>query len=77
MDLLYSHCASIDVHKKTAVVCCRTPGPNGAPLKQTRTFSAMTCDILKLSDWLSHMGITHVVMETATRSPERCGITSG
>jgi transposase len=64
MEILYTHAAGIDVHKKTVVVCCRTPGPDGKPLKQTRTFTTMTGDLLRLSDWLTSLGITHVAMES-------------
>jgi transposase len=64
MEILYSHGAGIDVHKKTVVVCCRTPGPGNKPIKQTRTFTTMTGDLLRLSDWLTSLGITHVAMES-------------
>ncbi|HZG66405.1 MAG TPA: IS110 family transposase [Herpetosiphonaceae bacterium] len=63
MEVLYTHCAGIDVHKKTVVVCCLTPGPDGVPLRESRTFSTMTQDLLRLADWLSSLGITHVAME--------------
>jgi transposase len=64
MELLHTHGAGLDVHKKTVVACCRTPGPDGKPLKTIRTFSTMTADLLCLSDWLSSLGITHVAMES-------------
>lgn len=64
MDMLYPNCAGIDVHKKTAVVCCRTTAPDGTVTKETRTFSTMTADLLVLSDWLTSLGITHVAMES-------------
>lgn len=64
MEILYTHGAGIDVHKKTVVVCCRTPGPDSKPIKQTRTFTTMTADLLRLSDWLNSLGITHVAMES-------------
>jgi transposase len=64
MEILYTHCAGIDVHKKTVVVCCRTPDPQGKPRKQTRTFTTMTADLLRLSDWLTSLAITHVAMES-------------
>ena len=63
MEVLYTHCAGLDVHKKTVVVCCLTPGKDGTPQRQIRTFSTMTRDLLQLSDWLSSLGITHVAME--------------
>ena len=63
MEVLHTHCAGLDVHKKTVVVCCLTPGKDGTPQRQIRTFSTMTRDLLQLSDWLSSLGITHVAME--------------
>src|SRR4051794_1824701 len=64
MDVLYPNCAGIDVHKKTAVVCCRTIAPDGSVSMETRTFSTMTADLLLLSDWLTSKGVTHVAMES-------------
>jgi transposase len=64
MDVLYPNCAGIDVHKKTAVVCCRTTAPDGTVSKETRTFSTMTAELLALSDWLTSKGVTHVAMES-------------
>jgi transposase len=63
MDVLYTHCAGLDVHKKTVVACCLTPGADGTPKREIRTFSTMTHDLLALADWLSSLGITHVAME--------------
>ncbi len=64
MQVLYPHGAGIDVHKKTAVVCCRTTAADGTVSTETRTFSTMTADLLALSDWLTSKGITHVAMES-------------
>ena len=64
MQVLYPNCAGIDVHKKTAVVCCRTTAADGTVITETRTFSTMTADLLALSDWLTSQGITHVAMES-------------
>ena len=63
MQVLSTHCAGLDVHKKTVVVCCLTPGADGTPKRESRTFSTMTQDLLALSDWLASLGITHVAME--------------
>jgi transposase len=63
MEVLYTHCAGLDVHKKTVVACCLTPGADGTPKREIRTFSTMTQDLLALSDWLTSLGITHVAME--------------
>jgi transposase len=64
MEVLYSRCAGVDVHKKTVVVCRIIPGPDGKPLKEIRTFTTMTRDLLALSDWLTEGGVTHVAMES-------------
>ena len=64
MEVLYSRCAGIDVHKKTVVVCRIVPGPDGKPVKEIRTFTTMTRDLLALSDWLTEGGVTHVAMES-------------
>ena len=63
MDVTYTHCAGLDVHKKSVVVCCLTPDPNGKLVSETRTFGTMTQDLLALSAWLTSKGITHVAME--------------
>jgi transposase len=64
MDVVYTHCAGLDVHKRSVVACCVTPGPHGHPQFETRTFGTMTQDLLALADWLSHQGITHVALES-------------
>jgi hypothetical protein len=47
MELLYSRCAGLDVHKQTVVACAR-----------------IVCHgVLRLSDWLTERGCTHVAME--------------
>ena len=57
--LIYQSCCGIDVHAKTAVVCLIRKGK-----KQTRTYSTMTDDLLKLSDWLASEECTHAAIES-------------
>ena len=64
MEQVYTHCAGLDVHKKTVVACRVTPDANARPQRQTRTFGTMTRDLLQLADWLSEVQITHVAMES-------------
>jgi transposase len=64
MDLIHSHCAGLDVHKKTVVACRIAPDALGELQQQTRTFATMTADLLALGDWLAEAGITHVAMES-------------
>lgn len=64
MEVLHSHCAGLDVHKKTVTACRMTPGKADEAISDTRTFSTMTRELLELSDWLAAGGVTHVVMES-------------
>ncbi len=64
MEITYTHAAGLDIHKKTIVACCFTPGPKGKPQKEIRTFGTMTQDVLALAAWLTSKGITHVAMES-------------
>ena len=64
MQVVYTHCAGLDVHKKTVVACCLTPDPQGCWHRETRTFSTMTIDLLALADWLHSHAVTHVAMES-------------
>ena len=64
MDVVYTHCCGLDVHKKTVVACLITNTARPEPLKTTRTFRTMTADLLALADWLQQAGCTHVAMES-------------
>ena len=62
MEVLYPHCAGLDVHKQTVVACARHM-VNGAVTREVRTFGTTTKDLLALSEWLASQGCTHVAME--------------
>lgn len=64
MEVMYSHCAGLDVHKKTVVVCCLTVNEQGDKHKEIRTFGTMSNDLLALSAYLTVQGVTHVAMES-------------
>jgi transposase len=64
MEVVNERCCGLDVHKRTVVACLLTPGQAGRPVREVRTFSTMTGDLLKLSDWLEDAGCTHVAMES-------------
>ena len=64
MDVVYTHCCGLDIHKKTVVACLITNTEGPEPLKTTRTFRTMTADLLALADWLQQAGCTHVAMES-------------
>src|SRR6202040_3003057 len=62
MEVLYPHCAGLDVHKDTVVACLRHMA-TGSVEREVRTFKTTTKDLLALSDWLAEHGCTHVAME--------------
>ncbi|TNC93328.1 MAG: transposase IS116/IS110/IS902 family protein [Stygiobacter sp.] len=62
MDLLYSRCAGLDVHKDSVVACARVVSERDVR-KDVETFGTTTEALLKLSDWLTEHGCTHVAME--------------
>jgi transposase len=64
MDVVYSRCAGLDIHKKTVVACAIVQGPKGKPQKTIRTFGTMTDDLLGLGDWLGEQQVSHVAMES-------------
>ena len=59
MNIIHRCCCGLDVHAKTVVACLIKDGK-----KQTRTFSTMTADLLRLADWLSSEGCTHAAIES-------------
>ena len=64
MQILYSRCCGLDVHKRTVVACVLIITEDGEVLEQTRSFSTMTADLLALGDWLVSLGVTHAAMES-------------
>ncbi len=64
MELVYGRVAGIDVHKRTVTVCCRLRALDRPVHQETRAFRTMTADLLALADWLAHLGITHIAMES-------------
>lgn len=62
MEVLYPHCAGLDVHKDTVVACVRHMA-DGSVERAVRTFRTTTKDLLALSDWLAGEGCAHIAME--------------
>src|SRR5512144_2088204 len=62
MEVLYSRCAGLDVHKNTVVACVRV-AVEGKVHREMRTFDTTTTGLLALSSWLAESGCTHVAME--------------
>jgi transposase len=64
MERLLERCCGLDVHKDTISACLIVPGPDGKRTQTSRTFGAMTADLLQLRDWLAEFGCKHVAMES-------------
>ena len=62
--VVYDRCCGLDVHQQTVVACLITPGPDGQPAKEVRTFGTMTADLLELADWLRAAACSQVAMES-------------
>ena len=56
MEVVYPHCAGLDVHKETVVACVRHM-VNGT-VSEVRTFKTTTKELLALSEWLAAEGCT-------------------
>ena len=57
--------AALDIGKAEVVCCVRVPGlgPRARRMQEVRTYTTMTRSLLAMSDWLSGLGVTRVVME--------------
>lgn len=64
MDVLHERCCGLDVHKKSVTACVLIAQPGGTSIKEIRTFTTMTADLLELRKWLRSLQVTHVAMES-------------
>ena len=64
MEVIYSRCCGLDIHKKTVVACLISSAQGQPPQKEVRTFRTMTTELLALADWLHAAECTHVAMES-------------
>lgn len=64
MEVVHTHCAGLDVHKKTVVAAVIVPEPKKGWHRETRTFGTTTGELLALSDGLRACEGTHVAMES-------------
>ena len=55
----YACCGGSDVQAKRLVACLLKAGK-----KEVRTFATLTADLLRLLDWFSQEGGTHVASES-------------
>jgi transposase len=63
MEILYSRCAGLDVHKASVAACVLTPGEGAEPRKEIREFGTTTGELQELAAWLKECGVSHAAME--------------
>lgn len=63
MELLYSRCCGLDVHKKSITACVLLADGKKRE-KILRRFGTMTAELLELAAWLKTHFVTHVAMES-------------
>ena len=72
MEVLHPRCCGLDVHKDTVVACVRLV-IDGKTVKEVRTFSTTTADLMALSQWLAEnkctMGISVFFRDCGPLSP--------
>ena len=69
MDVLFKHCAGLDVHKRMIVACVLLASSEGVH-RFVKKFATTMADLEALDAWLTSLEVTHVAMES-TRSEER------
>jgi transposase len=65
MEVIHPRCCGIDVHKESVVACLRLHQGRRAKT-EVRRFGTTTGELLRLHEWLSQAGCTHVAMESTS-----------
>ena len=65
MEVIHPRCCGIDVHKESMVACLRLHQGRRAK-GEVRRFGTTTAELLRLHEWLSQAGCTHVAMESTS-----------
>ena len=63
MEVLYSRCCGLDVHK-SSITACVLIAQSGKPLKHIRRFGCTTRELRELVVWLQEFGVEQVAMES-------------
>lgn len=64
MDVVFSRCSGLDVHKASVMANVRIRHDDGKTEVVKQSFGTTTNELLRLSDWLSKHEVTHVAMES-------------
>jgi len=63
MDVLFKHCAGLDVHKRMIVACVLLASSEGVH-RFVKKFATTMADLEALDAWLTSLEVTHVAMES-------------
>lgn len=63
MEILFTHCVGLDVHKKTIVACVLLSSPEGVQ-RLIKHFATTMAVLEALDAWLTGLGVTHVAIES-------------
>lgn len=64
MQILYSRCCGLDVHKASISACILVYKDGGEPEVRRRTFSTFTKDLIRLKMWLTSSKVSQVALES-------------
>jgi transposase len=64
MEVFYSRCCGLDVHKKMVTACCRWRDEKGAERQEIGKYGTFTGELKRLAEWLRQHQVEHVVMES-------------
>jgi len=64
MEVLYTRCCGLDVHKASVTACCRWKDEAGQPQIQIRRFGTYTSELRDLGSWLRQQQVEKVAMES-------------
>lgn len=64
LEVMFSRCAGLDVHKKVVTVCVLIPGKKGRVRRIVRSFGTTTKELVEMKAWLLSLGVSHVAMES-------------
>ncbi len=64
MQVLYTHCAGLDVHKRSLTVCVWITSDQGQAQKRTRQFGTTTPELMELAQWLAGLKVSQLARES-------------
>lgn len=64
MEVLYSRCCGLDVHKASVTACCRWLEQGAGAQKEIRRFGTYTADLEELAQWLQRHQVQQIAMES-------------